>query len=179
MSPEGDRRPLTAKDRVTLLFRALPAQSRMPTNYKRQLKNFAIALSEKAGNTATFTCLITGDREMQRLNRKFLGHDYATDVLSFPAGPGVGQPLSPVEAFNDLGEIAISLERAKAQAEEFGHAYFDEVCVLMLHGFLHLTGLDHDRDRGAMARAERRFRAALRLPPALIARSRTPRGARK
>lgn len=175
MSPEGDRQPLAARARVTLLFRALPAQSRMSANHKRKLKNFAFTLSEKAGNAAVFTCLITGDREMRRLNRDFLGHDNATDVLSFPAGRVVGQALPPVE----LGEIAISLERAKAQAEEFGHTYFDEVCVLMLHGFLHLTGLDHDRDRGAMARAERKWRAALGLPPTLIFRSRTARGARE
>ena len=172
MSPEGDRRP-------TLLFRALPAKSRMPADDKRQLKNFAFTLSEKSGNAATFTCLITGDQEMQRLNRDFLGHDYATDVLSFPACGVVGQALPPVEEFNGLGEIAISLDRAKAQAEEFGHRYFDELRLLMLHGFLHLTGFDHERDHGAMARAERKWRAALGLPPTLIARSRTARGARK
>lgn len=169
MSPEGDRQPLAAKDRVTLLFRALPAHSRMPANYRHELKNFAFTLSEKAGNEAAFTCLITGDQEMQRLNRDFLGHDYATDVLSFPARAGQ----------NDLGEIAISLDRAKAQAEEFGHRYFDELRLLMLHGFLHLTGFDHERDHGAMARAERKWRAALGLPPTLIARSRTAQGARK
>ena len=178
MPPEGDRRPFAPKNRVTLLFRALPAQSRMPADDKRELKNFAFALSEKAAN-ATFTCLITGDREMQRLNRDFLGHDYTTDVLSFPSGGVVGQALPPVEEFNDLGEIAISLERAKAQAKEFGHTYCDEVCVLMLHGFLHLTGLDHDRDRGSMARAERKWRMVLGLPPTLIARSRSAPGGRK
>ncbi len=148
-----------------------------------QLKNFALALSEKSGHAGTFTCLITGDREMRRLNRDFLGNDYATDVLSFPAslaveqaaGAPVGQALPPV----NLGEMAISLERAKVQAAEFGHTYFDELCVLLLHGFLHLTGLDHARDRGAMARAERKWRAELGLPPTLIARTRNARGPRK
>ncbi len=183
MSQEGDRQPLAAKDRVTLLFRALPAQSRMSGDDKRQLRNFASALSEKAGHAGAFTCLITGDQEMRRLNRDFLGHDYPTDVLSFPAkgilkqasGALLGLPLPYV----NLGEIAISLERAKAQAAEFGHTYFDELRVLLLHGFLHLTGLDHARDRGAMARAERKWRVALGLPPTLIARTRTARRPRK
>ncbi|MBV8866108.1 MAG: rRNA maturation RNase YbeY [Acidobacteriaceae bacterium] len=133
------------------------------------MKGFASTLSQKVGHAAAFTCLITDDREMQRLNRDFLGHNYATDVLSFPASDGNG----------NLGEIAISLQRAKAQAEEFGHPCLDEIRLLMLHGFLHLTGLDHERDRGAMARAERKWRSALGLPSSLIARSRTARGARK
>ena len=47
----------------------------------------------------------------------------------------------------ELGEIAISLERAALQAGEFGHTTLDEVRILLLHGVLHLTGLDHDNDR--------------------------------
>ncbi len=154
---------------MTLLFRELPAQSRVPADHRRELKGFAFTLSEQVGSAAKFTCLITSDKEMRRLNRDFLGHDYATDVLSFPATGASGE----------LGEIAISLERAKAQAEEFGHTCLDEIRVLMLHGFLHLTGLDHERDRGAMVRAERKWRSVLGLPSALIARSRTAKGARK
>ena len=92
---------------------------------------------------AEFQCLITGDEELRRLNRQFLGKDYPTDVLSFPAGDD-----------DMLGEIAISAERAAEQAREFGHSVEDEIRILMLHGVLHLAGMDHERDRGAMARAE-------------------------
>ncbi len=92
-----------------------------------------------------------------------MGHDYATDVLSFPsAGNG------------DLGELAISAERAAVQAEHFGHSRLDEIRVLMLHGVLHLTGLDHERDRGKMARAEGRWRTEFQLPGTLIARTAKP-----
>ncbi len=53
------------------------------------------------------------------------------------------------------GEIAISVNRAADQADEFGHDLEQEIEILMLHGALHLLGMDHEKDRGAMARAEK------------------------
>ena len=49
------------------------------------------------------------------------------------------------------GEIAISVNRASEQASEFGHSLTEEIKILMLHGVLHLLGMDHEKDRGAMA----------------------------
>lgn len=103
-------------------------------------------------------CLISGDRELRRLNRRFRGKNCATDVLSFPSSNG--------------GEIAISLDRAIAQAAEHGHSVADEVKILMLHGMLHLDGMDHETDSGEMARAELRWRKRLGLPTGLIERAR-------
>lgn len=97
---------------------------------------------------------------MQQLNRRFLGKNYPTDVLSFPAGPGA----------DGLGELAISAQRAREQAGEFGHTLEDEIRILMLHGVLHLTGMDHERDRGAMSRVERAWRKKFGLPAGLIER---------
>jgi len=108
--------------------------------------------------------MITDDRELERLNRMFLGNDYPTDVLSFPAeGPG------------PIGELAISIERARQQAEEHGHSPADEIRILMLHGVLHLLGMNHENDRGAMAQAEKRWRREFGLPVGLIERSRSSR----
>jgi probable rRNA maturation factor len=73
-------------------------------------------------------------------------------------------------AVSSLGDIAISIDRARAQAREFGHAVDDEICILILHGVLHLMGMDHERDGGDMARAEAEWRRKLRLPSALIER---------
>ena len=70
-----------------------------------------------------------------------------------------------------LGEIAISADRAAEQAREFGHSRLDEIRILMLHGVLHLLGMDHETDRGRMARAEARWRRKLDLPTGLIARA--------
>lgn len=145
----------------TVLFRAVPAQLRFIPEERRSLKLFARALTERVGDGRAWTCLITNDRELHRLNAAFLKHDYPTDVLSFPAAPE--EP--------DLGEVAISTERAHDQAARFGHAPAAEIRVLMLHGFLHLTGMDHERDRGEMARAERKWRREFGLPSTLIARS--------
>jgi probable rRNA maturation factor len=134
---------------------------------RAELKRFARTLGEKIAGAGFFTCLITNDGELQLLNRSFLGRDYPTDVLSFPAG----------ECGGTLGEIAISLERAQAQAAAFGHSCVDEIRILMLHGFLHLTGLDHERDRGEMARLEGKWRTVFGLPSTLIGRSRQGQGA--
>ncbi len=105
--------------------------------------------------------MIADDTELRRLNYSFLGHDYATDVLSFPSHSSAGE----------LGELAISAERAEAQASEFGHNRIDEICILMLHGVLHLSGMDHEQDRGQMAKAEQKWREELGLPVTLIART--------
>ena len=125
------------------------------------LRRFARRLQRDVCSGRTFDCLITSDAELQRLNREFRGKDYATDVLSFPTA----QPCP------GLGDIAISLPRARAQARAFGHAAETEVRILMLHGVLHLLGMDHEIDRGHMARTEKRWRARLRLPNGLIERA--------
>jgi probable rRNA maturation factor len=71
-----------------------------------------------------------------------------------------------------LGEIAISVDRAREQARAHDHGWEQEVEVLILHGLLHLLGMDHETDRGRMARAETRWRKKLGLPGGLIARAR-------
>jgi len=119
-----------------------------------------ISLEPAAGQR--FCCLITGDAELQRWNREFLGHDYPTDVLSFPSSsPGGG-----------LGDMAISVDRAAIQAQEHDHTVEEEIGILMLHGVLHLLGYDHETDRGRMARVEKKWRAALDFPIGLIERRR-------
>jgi len=100
------------------------------------------------------TCLIAADQDLSTLNRKFRGKKYAADVLSFPPD-----------------DIAISLDRAAAQAAEMQHSVEIELRILMLHGLLHLSGMDHHTDKGAMARAEVRWRKRLGLPTGLIERA--------
>lgn len=111
-------------------------------------------LAEEILPGQSVTCLIAPDADLRKLNREFRGKDYATDVLSFPPE-----------------DIAISFDRAAAQAAERGHGVEDELRILMLHGLLHLAGMDHDADRGAMARAEIRWRKRLGLPSGLIERA--------
>ncbi len=140
---------------ISIIFRA-PTRLR-----RRELKQFAALLSEKVARGRGFTCVITDDGELQRLNRDFRKRDYPTDVLSFPSG----EPSGP------LGDIAISADRAAGQARELGHSLDEEIRILMLHGVLHLLGMDHERDAGRMARTERRYQRELRLPAGLIERA--------
>ena len=111
----------------------------------------------------TVNVLITHNLEMRSLNRRFRGKDAATDVLSFPAVPGLPGKLA--------GDLAISGEIATENAKQFGHTVGDEIKILILHGALHLAGYDHETDKGAMARKEARLRVTLKLPVTLIART--------
>jgi probable rRNA maturation factor len=68
------------------------------------------------------------------------------------------------------GEVAVSAEIARENAEGLGHSVADEVKILVLHGMLHLAGFDHERDNGEMARKESRLRRQLKLDAGLIER---------
>jgi len=148
-------------DGSTVLFRALPVEIKLSAEEKRALQRFARTLSSRVANRRAFTCVIADDGELRRLNDAFLGHDYATDVLSFPSQGKAGE----------LGDMIVSAERAELQAIEFGHDRIDEIRVLMLHGLLHLLGMNHENDRGQMESAEQKWREELGLPVTLIARS--------
>jgi probable rRNA maturation factor len=106
--------------------------------------------------------LLTSDAELKRLNRAFRGKNKPTDILSFPAPPEISQ--------HHAGDLAISLETAARQAAQFGHSLNEELRILILHGLLHLSGLDHESDQGEMAARESALREALKLPGSLIAR---------
>ena len=145
---------------ASVLFRAFPEEITFSADEKRVIRTFARTLSNCVVNRRPFVCVISDDAELRHLNGAFRGTNSATDVLSFPAPADAG----------DLGEMIISAQRAEAQAREFGHGRADEIRILMLHGLLHLSGMDHESDRGDMARAEREWREKLGLPSSLIAR---------
>lgn len=95
--------------------------------------------------------LITNDRGIRAINNASRNIDKATDVLSFPMFQlDAGNPPTDSEEFLDietglcpLGDMCISLERATAQAKEFGHSVKREVGYLTIHSMLHLLGYDH------------------------------------
>lgn len=118
---------------------------------------------------------IVGDGEIQKLNRGHRGMDRATDVLSFPAvafpaGKTAGDcPLLLMQAYDDsengigLGDVVISSDHAKSQAEAYGHSLAREYAYLLTHGLFHLMGYDHmtESDRAKMrAREEEALCAA-------------------
>jgi probable rRNA maturation factor len=101
------------------------------------------------------------DARMRTLNRDWRGKDEPTNVLSFPAFPGHGGNLLPPM----LGDIVLAAETVRAEADEQGKRVEDHLTHLVVHGFLHLVGHDHESDdeAEAMEEAERRILAALAI----------------
>ena len=135
----------------------------------RALGRFAGRAQRAAGLRGRVNILVTGSAQLRRLNRRFRRADQATDVLSFPADGKGAQASRP--HLQMAGDIAISAEVAMENARRFGHSATAEVKILILHGLLHLAGLDHERDRGQMSRREEELRRELGLPGSLIGRS--------
>ena len=99
--------------------------------------------------------LFCGARRMRTLNRRYRRKDRATDVLAFPA-----------EADGLLGDIVVSIPYASRQARTRGEPAAREIDRLLLHGFLHLSGYDHETDDGEMDALEKSLRRKLALADA-------------
>ena len=108
------------------------------------------ALDAIGQHESSATIAFVSDKKIRELNRQFRGVNKATDVLSFPAEEKV-----------NVGDIAISVETAAAQARENGLTFDDEIAQLILHGLLHLAGYDHETDNGKMNRLELKLRRKL------------------
>jgi probable rRNA maturation factor len=133
---------------------------------KSGLTRFLNRARSAVGLEGDVDVLLADDPTLRRLNKTFRGKNKATDVLSFPA---------PDEIARDhAGDLAISLETAGRQAAVYGHSLRDEVRILLLHGLLHLSGLDHEIDDGEMAAREAELRAELGLSNSLIERVSKP-----
>jgi probable rRNA maturation factor len=129
---------------------------------QRGLADFLRKARRHVGLKGEVDVMIASDKTLRQLNRDFRGKDKATDVLSFPAPPDFPG--------NRAGDLAISLETAARQADEFDHEIGEEICILIVHGLLHLAGMDHETDGGEMAEREAAIRTAMRLPTGLIER---------
>lgn len=113
--------------------------------------NFAVkTLSAIGKHESSATIAFVSDKSIRKLNQQFRNIDKATDVLSFPA-----------DDETNLGDVAISVQTAAAQAKENGLTFETEIAQLILHGLLHLSGYDHETDNGEMNRLELRLRKRL------------------
>jgi probable rRNA maturation factor len=110
---------------------------------KDLLQTGARILSVPAETVTVLT--LTGDEHLREYNRRYRGLDEPTDVLAFAARetPKDQRFQAPPGTEDWLGDIVISLPRARRQAPEAGHSVNDEVRLLAVHGFLHLLGYDH------------------------------------
>ncbi len=115
-----------------------------PSYQKLKLKALLVSAAkaalqhEGASLDADLTLMITGDARLRKLNQQFRGEAKSTDVLSFPA-----QEKDPESGHRYLGDVVISLPRARAQAKAAGHPLQAELQLLVVHGILHLLSHDH------------------------------------
>ncbi len=132
-------------------------QRKVPIN-KLAIEEFAKTLAAQAigGLERSFTVALVSDDRMKQLNEMFRGKSATTDVLSFPHEPDEFDPDK-----NNLGDIVISAEQARKQAEENGLPLETEIKQLILHGLLHLCGYDHETDNGEMNARELELREQL------------------
>ncbi|MFN2411755.1 MAG: rRNA maturation RNase YbeY [Pyrinomonadaceae bacterium] len=126
-----------------------------------EMRRFAAAaVKDHVGESTSkaFSVAFISDRRMTELNNLFRGKNSTTDVLSFPNVPDEFELDK-----SNLGDIAISVEQAKRQAEENGLTLENELKQLILHGLLHLCGFDHETDNGEMNTHELKLREKLKI----------------
>jgi len=121
----------------------------------RGLKQVALAVLQLTEQQdAELSLALIGDAEMQKLNARYRRKDYPTDVLSFPSAKNL-----PAET-RLLGDVIISVDKAAEQAKERRRTLDQEIVTLLIHGFVHLLGYDHERsvkDARIMTRLEKKL----------------------
>ncbi|MEI4800248.1 rRNA maturation RNase YbeY [Bacillus sp. NPDC077411] len=110
----------------------------------QQLVEKAAEIESVEGGAELSITFVNNER-IQEINREYRDKDQPTDVISFAMEDmGEGEmEIVGVEMPRMLGDIIISIPRAKEQAEEYGHSFDRELGFLAVHGFLHLLGYDH------------------------------------
>lgn len=119
------------------IFNELDYEINETSDMKKVLK---IAIKEEELNDVEFNVVLVDNNYIHELNKNYRKIDRETDVITFA--------LEDNEEVNEeehrlLGDIYISVDKAKSQALEYGHSFKREICFLAVHGFLHLLGYDH------------------------------------
>ena len=127
----------------------------------RSLVRRAVAQAADAASTtgAELAIVLTDDSAIRQLNRLWRGIDAATNVLSFPSKRAAGEPPH-------LGDIVLAYETVAREASAEGKPFAHHLAHLVVHGFLHLIGYDHDKDSDAeaMEQTERKILSRLNIP---------------
>jgi len=122
-------------------------------------------------DSAGVSVRVTGNEEIQALNRQYRSVDRPTDVLSFPAERPPLPPDALAEAETHyLGDVVIAYPYTSTQAAQLGHAPDDHLVLMVVHGVLHLLGYDHDtpQRRATMWEAQAHSLQALGVPLAVV-----------
>lgn len=125
-------------------------QDKEPVTYKlKMLMRRAVEATldhEQYSNPCEVSLTFTDNDKIHELNKQYRNVDRPTDVLSFPLTDYSGESGEPMadEPVVSLGDIVISLEKAKEQAQLYGHSFERETAFLCVHSMLHLLGYDHE-----------------------------------
>lgn len=127
---------------------------------RRVVRTLLTALGE---SRSSVSISFVRDAEMQQLNREYRGKDRTTDVLSFSLVEGEAAPPGGERM---LGDVVISVDAARRQADDYDAPLSREIERLLIHGMLHLLGYDHQRsgERARMVAQERRLAVAIGMP---------------
>ncbi len=99
-----------------------------------------IAIKKLKLKNVEFNIILVDNDYIHKINKEYRGIDRETDVISFALEDDETFPEMETKI---LGDIYISIDKAKSQAEEYGHSFKRELCFLAVHGFLHINGYDH------------------------------------
>ena len=129
-------------------------QTQLDLDLSRVREAVVCVLTGEGIEAAEISIAVVENAEIRRVNRQYLEHDFATDVISF----SLGEPAGPLE-----GDLMVSAEMAVEQAARYGWSPLEELLLYVIHGTLHLAGYDDltDEDRAVMRRQETHYLQAL------------------
>lgn len=132
-------------DKIKVIISNDQKTVKIPTGVRMLVRRccHAVLVQEGFEGSAEISVTFVDDERIKELNKTHRNIDKATDVLSFPLGENGVYDENPDTGAKMLGDIVISLERAVAQAKEYGHPLQREVAFLTVHSMLHLLGYDH------------------------------------
>ena len=124
-----------------------PYRGRLSQKWLREVVDATLS-AEKVDRPVELSLIITGNREVHKLNRDYRGIDKTTDVISFALSENVAgtEFVTPPDSVSRLGEVIISYPQAVSQAKENKQTVKAEMAWLVVHGLLHLLGYDHQDD---------------------------------
>lgn len=132
---------------MALLIRDLQNKVHLDAAFLSQLEHITeeVLKEENLSTEIEVSLCFVDNHDIKDLNKQYRGKDQATDVLSFPLEENAREDILE-EPEILLGDIVVSLEKAREQAEEAGHSINQEVAMLFVHGFLHLLSYHHQSE---------------------------------
>ena len=144
---------------MNVMISNYPEELEFPTDIEENVRAAAEKVGELYGvENGEVSVTLTNNEYIHTLNKQYRGIDRPTDVLSFALNESEEPDVEDGPDVNVLGDLVISVERAKEQAADYGHSVKREIAFLTVHGLLHLLGYDQmeEEDRIEME-AEQRF----------------------